>query len=55
MSIRYIGTEKYIPATPGNYARGQTRIIRSSTVPDEHEEKKTSMKRYREELDRQVA
>ena len=54
MSIRYIGQDLYVPSSPGNFARGQTKVVRSTTLPDETEQKKNKTSWYREELDRQV-
>lgn len=54
MSIRFIGFESYVPSTPGNYAKGKTKVIRISTLPDEQEQKASRVNRYREELDKQV-
>ncbi len=48
MSIRFIGYESYVPSTPGNYAKGKTKVIRISTLPDEQEQKIHKVNRYRE-------
>lgn len=54
MSIRFIGYESYVPSTPGNYAKGKTKVIRISTLPNEQEQKIHKVHKYKEELDRQV-
>ena len=48
MSIRFIGHEIYVPASPNNFAKGRTKVTRISTLPDEHEHKKNVTKWYRE-------
>lgn len=47
MSIRFIGYESYVPVEPGNYARGRTKTIKVSTLPNEHEKTNKTIK-YRE-------
>lgn len=53
MSTRFIGYQSYVPQTPGNFVRGQTRTIRVLSQ-DSGEDKTAKALKYRQELDRQV-
>ena len=47
MSIRYIGYESYVPITPGNFAKGTTKVIQVTNPPDQYQIKNSQINKYR--------